>query len=153
MLVLDLARNHAERPIGDVPGDGATKLARIEDPASAIIQRDGGRSRYAITLVEMGAESIDLSHHMRQATFQRLATVEHDPDSFFAATRPIPGREPFGHLDRAGNGRDRDPFLHLAARATSLVDRALDGKAFDELVRPSRAGQASGPHRLHLAVA
>ena len=137
MLVLDLAGNHAERPIGDVPGDGAAKLPRVEDPAPTVGQWDGRHARRTVAGVEMGAEPIDLSHHMRQATVERPSTVKYDPYPILAALDPMPGREPFSNFDRARNGRDRDPFLDVASGASPLLDHAPDCQTLDNAVGAS----------------
>src|SRR6266851_4404454 len=55
MLVLNLARHRAERPIGDVPGERPSKLTGCEPPWTTICMRDRrtlGRAR-----VEMIAQS------------------------------------------------------------------------------------------------
>src|SRR6266852_2521405 len=153
MLVLDLAGDHTERAVGDVPGHGAAELACVEDPASSIHERDCRFSRRAEALIQMLAISIDLPHHMRHAAVERSGAMENDPDAVVLAPWPMPCRKAFGHVDRADDWPDRYPLLWLAALFPALVDDAAYRQPFDHAVGAALALKATGLHRLDFTVA
>src|SRR5216683_3368837 len=61
MLVLNLARHGAERPIGDVPGERPPKLTGCEPPGATLDVRD--RRTLGRTTVEMVAQAVDETDH------------------------------------------------------------------------------------------
>ena len=102
MLVLDLAGDRAERPVGDMPGDGAAELASAEMPGPCIgTARDRRCARRAIPAIEMIAELVERAHNLAgKVILGRRAALEHDPKAVDAA----PGTRRSGELFQHGHG-------------------------------------------------
>ncbi len=84
VLVLDFARDRAKRPVGDVPGDGAAKLAGAEVPGLVVrSSRDRRRGGLAARPIEMVPELVQRTNNLAgQVIFGRRGM----------ATPPMPGK-------------------------------------------------------------
>ena len=91
MLILDLAGDHAEGPVGDVPGEGAPELSRIEGRRPSIDCRNRRFSLLAIALIDVDAEPVDLPYYVRDAsTGSTAASVEDQPKIVLVTSPPVP---------------------------------------------------------------
>src|SRR3954447_4589420 len=154
MLVLDLAGDYAERPVGDVPSERAAELPGVKGPDPSIDQRDRRLLGCAMAIIECRAEPVDLPPDAGDAPACRAAApVKDEPKIIRIALPPVVCRKAFGNGDGAVDRLGRDPFRELAARSPMLVDRAVDREAFDHPVGTECARHTARAHRLTLAVA
>src|SRR6266849_10382835 len=151
MLVLNLARHRAERPIGDVPGERPSKLTGCDPPWTTICMRDRrtlGRAR-----VEMIAQSVDKAYDAAAQFGSIVGRREHLPDGVDAACRPLLRGQALHHVDCARHGCDRHPLGFLAAYFPRLIGDAFDAMSLDNPVGASSERPAADAHRLQFAIA
>src|SRR6266849_11017033 len=113
MLVLNLARHRAERPIGDVPGERSPKLSGCEPPWATLDVRD--RRALWRASIEMVTQIVDEAYDASAQLRSIVGHRERLPDGVDAACRPLLRGQALHHVDCARHGCDRHPLGFLAA--------------------------------------